>query len=249
MIILFFAFIYVFIVTYSWGRLFQRLLRIETAKESNFTSISITSVLGLIALLTVGSFVSLAWRINWEFQVIVFAISLTSIIFIKPFKEINIFKSETRSNLLVLTVSFILAFVVILYATSSSVKNPDTGIYHAQAIRWIESYPAIPGLANIHQRLGYNSSWIMVNAIFSFSFLGKQSFHFMTGYLILITTAYFFDGFKNVLGKSGSINDYVKTILLVCMFVFMLDQASSPGTDIPAAIFIGISMWEAIEMF
>lgn len=249
MIILLFAFIYVFIITYSWGRLFQRLLRIETAKESNFTSISITSVLGLIALSTVGSFVSLAWRINWEFQVIVFAISLTSIIFIKPFKEINIFKSETRSNVLVLTVSFFLAFVVILYATSSSVKNPDTGIYHAQAIRWIESYPAIPGLANIHQRLGYNSSWIMVNAIFSFSFLGKQSFHFMTGYLILITTAYFFDGFKNVLGKSGSINDYVKTILLVSMFVFMLDQASSPGTDIPAAIFVGISMCEAIEMF
>src|SRR5688500_16524798 len=41
----------------------------------------------------------------------------------------------------------------------------DTGFYHAQAVRWINEYPAVPGLANLHGRLAFNSSWFVWGAL------------------------------------------------------------------------------------
>lgn len=41
----------------------------------------------------------------------------------------------------------------------------DTGLYHLQAVRWISESPVIPGLANLHSRLGFNSSWFIINAL------------------------------------------------------------------------------------
>ena len=34
----------------------------------------------------------------------------------------------------------------------------DTGLYHAQAIRWIEEYGVVCGLGNLHSRFAYNSA-------------------------------------------------------------------------------------------
>jgi len=249
MLIIFFAFIYVFIVTYCWGYLFLLILGKTINLDQTKIPIPITSILGIIALATVASIFSLFWRINWEFQVVVLVVSSVATNFMKPYRQSKTNTSENRSHTLILSAVLLITFVLLLYTTSTTAKNPDTGIYHAQAIRWIETYRAIPGLANIHQRLGYNSSWMIVNAIFSFSFLGGQSFHFMTGYLMLAATVYFLGGLQNILNKTSAISDYVKIIFLLGMTLFMLDQASSPGTDIPAAILVGITMCEAIKLF
>ena len=47
----------------------------------------------------------------------------------------------------------------------------DTGLYHAQAIRWIEEYGVVPGLANLHSRFGYNSASFALSAFFSETWL------------------------------------------------------------------------------
>jgi hypothetical protein len=41
----------------------------------------------------------------------------------------------------------------------------DAGLYHAQTIRWIGSYPAVPGLGNLHLRLAFNSSHFLYLAL------------------------------------------------------------------------------------
>ncbi len=48
------------------------------------------------------------------------------------------------------------AFLTLLFAYGSSrgYMHYDTGLYHAQAIRWIEEYGVVPGLANLHSFLG-----------------------------------------------------------------------------------------------
>ena len=35
----------------------------------------------------------------------------------------------------------------------------DTESYHIQMIKWIQEYGTVPGLANLHERYGFNSSW------------------------------------------------------------------------------------------
>ncbi len=41
----------------------------------------------------------------------------------------------------------------------------DAGLYHINAIRWIKEYPLIPGLANLHGRLGFNTSHFLLVAL------------------------------------------------------------------------------------
>ena len=40
------------------------------------------------------------------------------------------------------------------YAASHGYLHVDTGLYHAQSIRWAEEYGAVPGLALLHNRCG-----------------------------------------------------------------------------------------------
>lgn len=59
----------------------------------------------------------------------------------------------------------------------------DTGLYHAQAIRWIEEYGVVPGLANLHSRFGYNSASFALSAFFSETWLIGRPMHCVAGFL------------------------------------------------------------------
>jgi hypothetical protein len=37
----------------------------------------------------------------------------------------------------------------------------DTGMYHLPMVRWLVSYPIVPGLANLHGRVGFNKSSLL----------------------------------------------------------------------------------------
>ena len=43
--------------------------------------------------------------------------------------------------------------------------NFDTGLYHLQAMRWIELYAIVPGLGNLHGRLAFNQSYFLYAAL------------------------------------------------------------------------------------
>ncbi|MBS1544525.1 MAG: hypothetical protein JST14_12890 [Bacteroidetes bacterium] len=60
--------------------------------------------------------------------------------------------------------------ILILYSIGP-IQGYDPRLYHAQAIQWIQSYPAVPGLVWIHSRLAFNSHLFLSEALFSMSFL------------------------------------------------------------------------------
>ena len=74
-------------------------------------------------------------------------------------------------------------FFLFAYGTSTGIIHYDTGLYHAQSIRWIEEYGVVPGLGNLHSRLAYNSASFCLSALYSFAFLGGRSFHACAGFL------------------------------------------------------------------
>jgi hypothetical protein len=59
----------------------------------------------------------------------------------------------------------------------------DTGLYGAPAIRWIQTHPAVPGLANIHGRFGFNSSVFLFIAALSQGVWKGLGFHLFTGFV------------------------------------------------------------------
>lgn len=46
--------------------------------------------------------------------------------------------------------AMLFCFVLTLIWTTREPGQYDTGLYHAQAIRWIEDYGVVPGLGNLH---------------------------------------------------------------------------------------------------
>lgn len=61
---------------------------------------------------------------------------------------------------------YCLLVLLFAYGSSRGYMHYDTGLYHAQSIRWIEEYGVVPGLANLHSRFGYNSAAFALCALF-----------------------------------------------------------------------------------
>ena len=85
-----------------------------------------------------------------------------------------------------------LAVLVLLmaYGTSRGYMHVDTGLYHAQAIRWIEEYGVVPGLGNLHSRFAYNSAAFPLCAIYGMRWMAggswTESMHAVQGFLALL---------------------------------------------------------------
>ncbi|MDZ7776438.1 MAG: hypothetical protein U5L09_12955 [Bacteroidales bacterium] len=69
-------------------------------------------------------------------------------------------------------VFLVLAGLVLSIAAiaANGINHHDTGLYHAQSIKWIQNYPVVPGLGNLHHRLAFNSMLFPVEALFSVNY-------------------------------------------------------------------------------
>lgn len=72
------------------------------------------------------------------------------------------------------------------YGSSRGYLHYDTGLYHAQSIRWIEEYGVVPGLANLHSRFGYNSAAFSLCALFGGAGLTQRPMHCVQGFFALL---------------------------------------------------------------
>lgn len=78
------------------------------------------------------------------------------------------------------TLLLLITFLFLLIVMSAwTIIHPDTLGYHAQTIRWIESYKAIPGLVHMHVRYGLQSNWYLLCALFGFSFTHTTALTFI----------------------------------------------------------------------
>ena len=82
----------------------------------------------------------------------------------------------------------LLLFLILLlaYGTSRGFMHVDTGLYHAQSIRWIEEYGVVPGLGNLHSRFAYNSAAFALCALFSMKWLFGEPMHAVQGFFALV---------------------------------------------------------------
>gem|GEM_PF-3524079 len=70
-------------------------------------------------------------------------------------------------NFSVLSAVFLVALLltVSLFGSGPMERlHHDTGLYYLNSIRWSLDYPAVPGLANLHTRLGFNQSLFLLAA-------------------------------------------------------------------------------------
>ncbi len=136
-----------------------------------------------------------------------------------------------RRGITVKKVVLLLALLLLFaYGTSTGIIHYDTGLYHAQSIRWIEEYGIVPGLGNLHSRLAYNSSSFCLSALYSFAFLKGQSYHVCAGYLALILAVICTEGFSVAKIKKPRLADFVR-VMGIYYLLIIFDEMVSPASD------------------
>jgi hypothetical protein len=68
---------------------------------------------------------------------------------------------------------FVMALVSLF--ASRPLRHFDTGLYHLQSVNWCTTYPLVRGLANLHERLAFNSLWTPISAIVDYPHFGDKA--------------------------------------------------------------------------
>lgn len=223
--------------------------RFLSGKDMPSVSMPVMLTLGLGVTAWISSLLSLFMKLGLAAHILILAGAVLILFFQHSEVKHQLRFALQRKHWMVWILAGLTFLTTLLYAVKPP-NNPDTTLYHAQAIHWIEEYPAIPGLGNLEPRLGTNSNWFTLNALFSFSFLGIQSFHLVPSFLFLISVLYFLSGLQKLIDGELRLSQIVKLSLIPFAFYSLIDELSSPGTDLPVILFywLILCLWlEVIE--
>lgn len=84
-----------------------------------------------------------------------------------------------------LVVAILIGAGILLHSVSYPMFY-DAHLYHTQNIIWNSTFPVVPGLANLHERLGFNSNATVLGALFSFEFVVGQILYPINGIVLFI---------------------------------------------------------------
>lgn len=87
-------------------------------------------------------------------------------------------------------------------------KLYDAGLYHLNTIRWANTYPIVPGLGNLHIRLGFNSSYSLFAAALNFHPWFGHGGSYGNAFLILLAMATFLPHALVVLHRPLRLRDW-----------------------------------------
>ena len=145
-----------------------------------------TLLLGIIVLTAVLSYISLIYPINLVVHLLVTLGLVIWMIFDRTYLLTVVQKvyAQLRQNNYLLLIGAFCIVAGIVFA-SGPVKGYDTGLYHAQAVRWINEYGVVPGLGNLHFRLAFNSAWLVFSSFFDLLAFDGKAYHLVN--LIIFT--------------------------------------------------------------
>lgn len=137
-----------------------------------------------------------------------------------------------------------------LYLSILPLQNGDSVGAHAQQVKWIEEYGEVPGLGNLQGRFATDSSWFILQAFFSFSFVKDQPFHVLNALLFLIAVVISADGLKRLLARDFRLSVTVKALFFVPLVYFQANNISSLSPDLAVCVItwiVFIMLLEKIE--
>ena len=184
---------------------------------------------GIGAVTVYAQFFSIFWKVGLWANLILLLICILCVVALK-----RQFLEELQTCRLTISpikaVLILALFLIFAYGTSTGIIHYDTGLYHAQSIRWIEEYGVVPGLGNLHSRLAYNSAAFCLSALYSMAFLGGQSYHCAAGFLAFLLALVCMEAFTRERIKSPRISDFAR-LAAVYYLLIIFDEMVSPASD------------------
>lgn len=133
------------------------------------------------------------------------------------------YKSVNTSQKIIIT-SVILTIIAYMLV---SANFHDAWVYQRQHVRWNEEFAVVPGLANLEDRFGFNSNYLLVSAVFSLRFLfGQAVYGLQSALLVYLICWTFLKLFKSQYEIRYLIL-LVLTLLLTMICAFMLPDTNT----------------------
>lgn len=231
-------FIYILITAYLvgyvsvWG-ISRICLRARSVgeTESIFRNIGTEgyAMAGLAVVTVYAQFFSLFHKVGLLANLILLIICGVTLFFFHG-KILNELKEGIKGTSIALKIFYGFIFILFVYGTSRGIIHYDTGLYHAQSIRWIEEYGVVKGLGNLHCRLAYNSASFSLSALYSFAFLGGQSFHCVAGVFALLLAKVCSKLTAAWRRRKLLVSDFAR-IMGIYYLLIIFDEMISPASD------------------
>lgn len=233
------CFIVSFFIFLTLGSVF-----ILKADKENFNNYNVFDSF-FIGVSVTGAFLNL-WSLffptNGNVLLLLLAISsitvLRSVSLKSKYRSLLLSLKNNRIFLGLIFIFFAIFFVYVIIKPA----NFDTYLYHMSSIQWIEHYRAIPGLANVQERLGFNSSVFVLSAGFLFnSWFGQNLFIINSLSIFIFSIWLLWITFK----KKSAIGLF--SLLFLYFFINQYTtHISSPGSDVLPNIFLGFLLISVI---
>lgn len=172
----------------------------------------------------------------------ILAVIALILVFIFRYKYISVAEQISKKIIIpgggYIIVGVCIVFIGLLFSTDTP-SHYDTYLYHAQSIRWIEEYGVVKGLGNLHNRFAYNSAFMCLQGIFSFSWYMNRSLHTLNGFLWVFMSSYGIMTLKIFKNRRIFISDVLKIFLSIYLCTdTIINNLSSPHTDMMALIMV-----------
>lgn len=122
--------------------------------------------------------------------------------------------------------------LVLLLALCMKAAAPSTwfdhGLYYIQTMKWMQQYPMAPGLANLHNRLGFASAFHALQALFAQKWIPGASFDDLNELSLFWCLA----GLAGRLYNSKNEINWFYLLVLILLPFISLEFLSSPSVDL-----------------
>lgn len=213
----------------GWGRLVVRWTGLPRA-----TAISTLEIwLGFAIVIGIVELLHLIVPIDWRMSLALAVIGIVGFFAIdRPVGRLQVLVLARFVRAYPWTVVlFTLVSLIWCSRAMSFPTNYDSGLYHFSAIRWLNEYPLVPGLGNLHGRLAYNQSYFSFVALMNIAPIWNKGYAAAGVFLLLLTAV-------TVLGLSlhrlrGGV--WVVVFLLISLGLYA-KSLSSPTPDLPVVL-------------
>ncbi|MBL7697405.1 MAG: hypothetical protein JNK79_04585 [Chitinophagaceae bacterium] len=148
------------------------------------------------------------------------------------------FKSSLRLTNILAFLGVLIVLILVSYSANKNVTHTDTFIYHYNAVKWVKEYSVVPGLANLHGRLGFNSSFFLFAALTETGIYTGHSAQVALSFLMVMALLHWLSIISNRRSYMPSRIFCMMTIVFIAIHIGLKMDIASLATDYPMAIVI-----------
>jgi hypothetical protein len=249
MLIIIASWVYILILAYCLGVALQAALQKVFRANVVRLHFSLNCISGLMALSFICMSACLVMPLGLGSNLVILLITLGAAWLSKGDLRASLAADRSRlkqGNRLVSLIFLAFIFVIARLSYEPS-SHFDDGLYYSTSIRWLEEFGTVRGLANVNARIGFNSSWHVLQANFGFRFLHAGLFNDMNGLIFLLMLLYSIGGINDLLKGASQWRSALRAFMMLPvlafyygmtsdLMLFSVNFLSSPTPDIPACL-------------